>query len=370
MSLPIESRAYGVTRDGQLIDQYTLRNNHGVEVSVINFGGIVTCWRVPDNKAEHVDIVLGYDSLEQYESCQIYMGCIAGRFANRIANATFELDGQRYYLEANNNGHHLHGGPDGFHKAVWAAQVESVVGPISVAGTELTTSSRLVLEHTSEDGHGGYPGSLSVRVAYALCDDNRLTIDYEATTDKPTVVNLTSHAYFNLRGHQYAENHGVLEHELEIASTDFIPTSKHGIPLPSVQSVVGTPMDFRSPMMVGDRLFTEDSQLSAGAGYDHTWVLRGDQSSICKDLTFAARLTDKQSGRQLEVHTSQPGLQFYVANHVRQCCGKSGIIYDQYGSICLETQHFPDSPNRSDFPATVLRPGEILCERTVYQILF
>ena len=227
-----------------------------------------------------------------------------------------------------------------------------------------------MLELISEDGDGGYPGTLSVRVTYRLCDNNRLTIDYQATTDRATVVNLTSHGYFNLRGHQNAVKHGVLDHELEIASMEFIPTCTHGIPLPSFQSVTATPMDFASPSLVGAQLFEDDAQLTAGSGYDHTWVLSGEQSTICQGLSFAARLSDKKSGRTLEVHTSQPGLQFYTANHIHQCQGKSGTMYDQYGSVCLETQHYPDSPNRTDFPTTTLRPGEILQESTVYQIFF
>lgn len=365
MPLSIERSTYGVTKDGKVVEQYRLGNNHQVEVSIITFGGIVTSFVIPDKAGNPVDIVLGYDTLQQYESCGISMGCIVGRYANRIANASFSLDGVRYQLEANNNGHHLHGGSHGFHKVVWTAEIDHGNSLAKHSPGDKVHPPGLVLSHVSEDGQGGYPGSLSVQVSYSLTDDNELIIRYSATTDKPTVVNLTSHAYFNLKGHQHAGSDGVLDHQLLLAADQFVPTTNEGVPLTDLCEVQGTPMDFRKVATIGDGMTSDYPQLAAGSGYDHTWVLDDNYKS---SVRFAARLSDPESGRHLEVHTSQPAVQFYTANHVHDCPGKSGARYQQRGAVCLETQHFPDSPNRPDFPSTVLRPAEKLEETTVYRI--
>ncbi len=363
MSLSIESSLFGVTKEGRSVEQYALRNNNGIEVRVITFGGVITSLLVPDEAGRLVDIILGYDTLQQYESCGISMGCIVGRYGNRIANACFTLDGVQYPLEANNNGHHLHGGSDGFQKVVWNAEIDHT----NVAGERLHADQpavpRLVLSHVSKDGQGGYPGTLQVQVAYSLNDDNELTIQYQATTNRPTVINLTSHGYFNLKGHQYAGVDGVLGHQLQISAEQFVSTNNEGIPLPDLCDVEGTPMDFRTATAIGDHITSNHQQLVAGSGYDHTWVLSGSGP-----LRFAALLSDPESGRRLQVSTTQPGMQFYTANHVNHCAGKAGAEYQRRGAVCLETQHFPDSPNRPDFPSTVLRETEKLSETTVYRV--
>lgn len=359
MPLSIESSAYGVTKDVKTVEKYTLRNNNQVEVTVITYGGIITSFVVPDHNGNPVDIVLGYDTLDQYEACGISMGCLVGRFANRIAGAAFVLDGKGYQLEANNNGHHLHGGSQGFNKVVWKAEIDR-------GDSTERTPPVLILRHVSEDGQGGYPGTLSVQVSYSLTDKNELIINYTASTDKPTVVNLTSHAYFNLKGHQQAGTDGILDQHLLLAADQFIPTTNEGVPLSNLSDVQSTPMDFRKGAVIGENIAAEHQQLTAGAGFDHTWVIADHRDHA---LSFAARLSDPGSGRSLEVHTTQPGVQFYTANHVHDCAGKSGARYQQHGSLCLEAQHFPNSPNRPDFPTTALRPGEKLEETTIYHAI-
>ena len=375
MTASITCSDYGVTSDGRRVELYTLRNNNNVEVGVITYGGIITTFKVPDHNNVPVDIVLGYDTLAQYEACNIYMGCIIGRYANRIARGEFELDGKRFYLETNDGDNHLHGGNNGFHKTVWQA---TVAKPVSAqagkseageTGSGADTPAALILGYTSGDGESGYPGSLSLSAEYTLNNSNELKICFKATTDKPTVVNLTNHCYFNLSGHQNAVSNGVLEHLLQLPGNRYIPTD-NGVPLRQFQPVKGTPMDFTKSTAVGLRISDNYPQLLLAKGYDHTWVIERDGAP--NGLRLAACLTDPASGRRMQVFTTQPGVQFYTANHVDNCLGKSHggeeIYYGRHGSLCLETQHYPDSPNRAEFPSTVLRPGESLCETTIWQL--
>lgn len=376
MTASITCSDFGVTSDGSRVELYTLRNNNNVEVGVITYGGSITTFKVPDINNMPVDIVLGYDTLAQYEACGICMGSTVGRYANRIAAGEFDLDGRRYRLETNNGGNHLHGGVNGFQKKVWRARVakpEQVVlnraGAASEPEDSVNTPAALILGYTSVDGENGYPGALSVTAEYSLSDSNELKIRYNATTDKPTVVNLTNHSYFNLCGHQQAVTNGVLGHLLQLPGTKYIPTD-NGVPLPQLQPVTGTPMDFAKTTAVGLRINDKHPQLLSAGGYDHTWVV--EPAGVVKGLRLAACLTDPVSGRRMQLFTTQPGVQFYTANHVADCLGKSDggseVYYGRHGSLCLETQHYPDSPNRPDFPSTVLRPGEVFSETTIWQV--
>ena len=341
---------FGALPDGRTAELYTLRNGKGMEVSITNFGGIVTLLTAPDRKGEYGDVVLGFDTLDGYLAGHPYFGAIIGRYGNRIGKGTFTLDGTQYTLATNNISNHLHGGIVGFDKVVWNAEAgETPSGP------------QLLLRYTSADGEEGYPGSLEVTVTYILTSDNELRIDYHATTDKPTPVNLTNHSYFNLAGQG---NGDILGHLIQIDADRFTPVDDGLIPTGERRPVDGTPMDFRTPVAIGKRIDGEDEQLRFGLGYDHNWVLNHAASR----LTLAARVVEPTTGRVLEVLTEEPGVQFYTGNFLDgSLTGKEGKVYERRNGFCVETQHFPDSPNKPDFPSTVLRPGEEYLTTTIYR---
>ncbi|MGB6648981.1 MAG: aldose epimerase family protein, partial [Bacteroidota bacterium] len=330
-------RLYGTTASGDSVHEYTLRNSQGMEVTILDYGGVVTTLRVPDWWGQSQDVVLGYDSLDGYLSDNAYLGAIIGRYGNRIAGGRFKLDGTRYTLATNNGPNHLHGGERGFDKVVWSADEN-----------ESREGKSLVLRYASPDGEEGYPGNLSARVEYSLTEENELRIEYQATSDSPTIVNLTNHSYFNLAG---AGNGNILDHELMINADRFTPVNEVLIPTGELRPVEGTPMDFLSPSAIGARISLPDQQLNAGGGYDHNWVLNREGDK----LMLAARVHEKGSGRVMEVFTTEPGLQFYSGNFLDgSAVGKGGVPYEHRFGFCLETQHFPDSPNQEKFPSTVL----------------
>lgn len=336
--MSIDSQNWGRTKSGQSVTLYTLRNGKGMEAKITNYGGIIVSLTAPDKAGQFADVVLGFDSLADYEARNPFFGCITGRYANRIAKGKFTLDGREYTLATNNGPNHLHGGTVGFDKKVWRA---STVKKSNGVGVEMF--------YTSPDGEEGYPGTLNCRVAYLLTDDNALEIEYTATTDKPTVVNLTNHSYFNLAG----EGSGsILDHKLTINADSYTPTDDTLIPTGTKASVSSTPLDFTRPRRIGDRIEADFTPLKQGKGYDHNYVLNGGSG-----LKTAARATDPKSGRVLEVLTTEPGVQLYTGNHLN-VTGKGGHHYASRHGFCLETQHFPDSPNKPEFPSVVLRPGD------------
>jgi aldose 1-epimerase len=348
----IEKRDFGKLSDGTPIFEYMLTNAKDMSVGIINYGGIITSINVPDRDGNVDNVVLGFRNIDDYETKNPYFGTITGRYANRIANAKFTLDGEEYQLAANNGPNALHGGEKGLDKRVW--EVKEVPGDTSVG---------LELAYLSPDGEEGYPGNLDVKVLYTLTDDNELRIDYTATTDKPTVVNLTSHSYFNLAG----DGSGTaLDQKLTLNADSYTPVDATLIPT-GIEPVDGTPFDFRQPTRIGDRIRDGHEQLVHGRGYDHNWVLnRGDDDA----LVLAARLEDEKTGRIMEVHTTEPGIQFYAGNFLDgSLVGAAGKMYRQGDGICLETQHFPNSPNNPDFPSTELRPGETYQTTTVHRFL-
>lgn len=342
---------FGVTPDGQQVTLYTFSNSAGMEARVIDYGGIIVSLRVPDRDGELEDVVLGFDSLEGYVAEHPYFGAIIGRFGNRIANGRFTLDGQEYQLPVNNGPNSLHGGNRGFDKVVWAAE------PF-----ENDRGRGIILRYTSPDGEEGYPGTLEARVTYTLTDDNELIFDYHATTDAATPVNLTQHSYFNLAGNGAGT---ILDHEVMLNASRFTPVNRDLIPTGALQPVAGTPFDFTEPTAVGSRIEADDEQLRFAGGYDHNFVIDRDAGD---SLTLAARVRESTSGRVLEVLTTEPGVQFYTGNFLDgTLTGKDGAVYERRTGFCLETQHFPDSPNQPDFPSTILRPGEEYRSSTVFR---
>jgi aldose 1-epimerase len=348
----IEKSAYGKTPDGTEVSLFTLTNAKGMQALITNFGGIVVSLKVPDKQGKLADVVLGYDSLDGYLENPSYFGAIIGRYGNRIAHGRFELDGKTYTLAKNNGENSLHGGKTGFNKVVWTPRAfESKDGP------------SLELKYLSKDGEEGYPGDLHVTVTYTLTNTNELKIDYAATTDKTTVVNLTNHSYFNLTG---TPEKDILEHVLMINADRFTPVDSGLIPTGELKPVAGTPFDFRKPTAVGARIGSDDEQLKLGGGYDHNFVLNSAPKR--GGLTLAARVLEPRSGRVLEVWTTEPGIQFYTSNFLNGSIkGKGGIAYQKHAALCLETQHFPDSPNHPKFPTTTLKPGEKYHTVTVYK---
>ena len=351
------SEPFGTLPDGTPVDLYTVTNANGLVMKVTNYGGIITSLMVPDADGELADVVLGFDSVEGYTSeayrqSNPYFGAIIGRYGNRIGGARFELDGQTYELAANNGDNTLHGGEVGFDKVVWDAE------PFADERGQ-----GLVFTRTSPDGEEGYPGTLDVTVTYTLTDDDELVFEYGATTDAPTVVNLTNHAYFNLGGH---DSGSILDHELMINADAFTPVDAGLIPTGEVRPVEGTPFDFRTPTAIGERIEADDEQIGLGPGYDHNWVIARD-SAAGDGLVLAARVVDPESGRVMEVRTTEPAIQFYAGNFLDgSLTGKGGVAYERRTGFCLETQHYPDGPNQPDFPSAVLRPGETYSSRTVY----
>jgi aldose 1-epimerase len=346
----IAKESFGRTPEGRKVDLYTLRNASGMQATIINYGGVVVSLNVPGGPDAPVDVVSGCPDLDGYLTESPHFGAIIGRYGNRIARATFSLNGIRYLLAKNNGDNSLHGGRKGFDKVLWDARDASAGG---VHSLELT--------YLSKDGEEGFPGNLAAKVTYTVTPDNEFRIDYHAVTDQDTVVNLTNHSYFNLAGQG---NGDVLGHEVMIDADRFTPVDAGLIPTGQLQPVAGTVFDFRKPVAIGSRIATDDEQLKLGAGYDHNFVLNHDQGS----LGLAAMVSEPRSGRVLEVLTTEPGVQFYTGNHLRASVrGKAGKTYQPRFAFCLETQHFPDSPNQSAFPSTVLKPGEEFSSTTVYR---
>jgi len=342
--MTVARKVFGTGPDGEVVHLYTLKNDHGVEVSITNYGGAITSIMTPDRHGAFGDVVLGYDTLDEYMKNPRYLGALIGRFANRIDRGKFSLNGVEYQLAQNNGENHLHGGKRGFDKRVWKA-------------TE--RPSGLHLEYFSHDGEENYPGNLKVAVDYSLNKENELGIDYHATTDKDTIVNLTNHSYFNLAGHGT-----ILDHELTLYSESYIPVRDDLVPYGEIHVVEGTPMDFRTSRAIGARLDKLIPEISYSQGYDHTFLLRDQDGS----LRWVARLFEPRSGRVMEVFTTQPGMQVYSGNFFDgSLIGKGGVVYEKYAALCLETQHFPDSPNQPNFPSTVLRAGETYDEATIYK---
>lgn len=346
----IEKSAYGQLPNGQTADLYTLRNQAGMTVSITNYGGIIVSLTAPDKAGTFEDVTLGLNSLDDYVKGNPFFGALVGRYGNRIAGAKFTLDGQEYTLAKNNGDNHIHGGKVGFDKMLWAAT--------PVDGDEPA----LKLTYTAKDGEEGYPGSLAVTVTYTLRKDNAIRIDYVATTDKPTVVNLTNHTYFNLTG---GAKRDVLDHVVTLNADRFVPVDKTLIPTGGPKPVAGTPLDFTKPVRIGDRIDdTTHEQIKFGGGYDHCWVF-GDTSPRLKP---AATVYEPASGRVMTVQTTEPAVQFYTGNFLNgKVMGREGKPYQKRYGFCLETQHYPDSPNQPSFPTTVLRPGQTYKTTTVYQ---
>ena len=342
---------FGKTDQGNDVDLFTLRNKNGLEVRIASVGGSLVSLKVPDRQDRLEDILLGHQGPETYLGNPRYMGCLVGRYANRIGQARFTLHGRTYSLAQNNGPNHLHGGKVGFSHAVWACRERlTEEGPA------------LELYHVSPDGDEGYPGNLHVRVVYTLTHQNALRLDYFATTDQDTVLNLTNHAYFNLAGEGTGD---VLGHVLELNASRFTPVDETIIPTGEICAVQGTPLDFTSPKAIGTDIRADSPLLRYTRGFDHNFVL---QKTYEGELSLAARVDEPKSGRVMEVWTTEPGVQFYSGNYL-DMSGKGGKKYDSHAGFCLETQHFPDSPNQSAFPSTLLRAGQAYRQTTGYQFL-
>ena len=345
--MSVEKQDFGKVEDGRTIGLYTLTNANGVEVKITSYGGIVVSLKAPDRDGKFEDVVLGFDTLEEYiEKNSPFFGVLVGRYANRIANGKFSLNDIDYTLACNDGDNHLHGGIKGFDKVVWEAK---------------EVSDGLELAYLSADGEEGYPGNLAVTVTYTLSENDELKIEYAAMTDVDTIVNLTNHSYFNLAG---AGDGDVLGHELMINADRFTPVDEGLIPTGELASVVDTPMDFTQATPIGARIEEDYEQIQFAGGYDHNWVLNG----VGKSPPLAAQVYEPSSGRVLEVYTTEPGVQFYSGNFLDgTITGKSGKVYHHRYGFCLETQYFPDSPNKPHFPSTVLRPGENYTQTTIFK---
>jgi aldose 1-epimerase len=348
----ITKEAWGSV-DGDTVDRYTLKNCNRMEVKILTYGGILQWISVPDRRNRTANVTLGFDNLDDYVERNPYFGCITGRYANRIALGEFTLDGTTYSLPINNPPNSLHGGDVGFDKRIWAATPRKTS---STVGLELT--------YTSPDGEEGYPGTLETTVTYTLTKKNQIVMDYHATTDAPTIVNLTNHAYWNLAG----EGTGAIyDHVLELRADRYTPVDETLIPTGDIDPVAGTPLDFTKPTAIGARIRNDFEQLVIGRGYDHNWVLKR-RSPTDTSLILAARVREPSSGRVLSIFTTEPGIQFYSGNFLDgTLVGTSGNMYRQGDGFALETQHYPDSPNHPDFPSTVLRPGQEYETQTIYQ---
>lgn len=344
----VQQKPFG-TRDGRPITLYTLTNSHGVEISAMNYGGIIQSIRVPDRNGKLADIVLGHDTAEGYMPNPPYLGAIVGRYANRIANGTFTLDGKTYTLPKNDGPNTLHGGTTKtFDKVMWESQ-------------PLKGKNGVSFSYLSADGDEGFPGNLKVTVTYVLTDSNELVIDYDATTDKDTPINVSQHSYFNLKGEG---NGDILDHEIMINADKFTPVDKNLIPTGELRPVKGTPFDFTTSTKIGARIDDNYEQLVLGHGYDHNFILNRKGSG----LSLAARVYEPTTGRVLEVSTTQPAVQFYSGNFLDgTVTGKGGHVYKRRYGFCLETQHYPDSPNHPDFPTTILKPGQKFHQETVFK---
>ncbi|MGH7616970.1 MAG: aldose epimerase family protein [Gemmatimonadaceae bacterium] len=347
----VDRESFGTLADGRAVDAITLSNSARMHVRVLTYGAIIQSLYTPDRDGKLDDVVLGYDSIEEYARDTRYFGAIVGRYANRIAGARFTLDGVTYQLPANDGANHLHGGPNGFQRAVWTAEPFEDDGKAGV---------RLAL--TSPDGDAGYPGTLLATVTYTLTESNDIVVDFAASSDRPTPVNLTQHSYFNLAGHDRGD---VLSHELTLAASRYTPVGATLIPTGELRDVSGTPFDFRKPTPIGARIRDADEQIRIGNGYDHNFVLDRAANGAA---SLAARLCEPVSGRVMEVLTTEPGLQLYTGNGLDgRAVGKEWRVYGQYGGVALETQHFPDSPNQPQFPSCIVRPGAERRSRTVFR---
>lgn len=348
-NMGITSEPWGTTNDGKHVELFTLENKNGLEARITSYGGIIVSLKTPDKNGALGDVVLGFDNLADYETRSPYFGAITGRYANRIAKGKFTLDGREYQLPINDGPNSLHGGRVGFDKKVW--KVKKIYHSSQV-GLELT--------RTSADGEEGYPGNLKCTVTYLLTNDDELKIEYRATTDKATVVNLTNHTYFNLAG----EGSGsILDHQAMIHAGHFTPTDDSLIPTGELRPVTGTPLDFTDFHRIGDRIGVKYPSLKQAIGYDHNFIL-ADSSG----MKSAAKIFEPKSRRVLEMETTEPAMQFYTGNHMKKLTGcKHGHTYDFRGGFCLEAQHYPDSPNHPQFPSTMLRPGETYTQTTIYK---
>jgi aldose 1-epimerase len=345
----IKKEIFGTTHSSQNVYLFTLTHQNGIEAKILNLGGIVVSLKVPDRAGYLDDVVLGFDSLEDYLIGHPYFGAIVGRFANRIAHGKFSLDGQCIELKKNQGSNHLHGGVCGLSEVIWNSEM-------------IYHENDLILELTylSPNGEEGYPGNLLVTVHYRLTQSGELRIDYSATTDQPTIVNLTHHSYFNLAGQGEGD---ILSHQLEIDADAFIPVNSDFIPKGEIQGVHGTPFDFRTLRIIGERMGEDFEQLKMTRGYDHCFVLNGQIGT----LRSVSRVLEPKSGRRMEVLTTEPGIQFYTGNFLNNRIGKKQKMYSKNSGFCLETQHFPDSPNHSNFPSTVLRPEQKWTSTTIYR---
>ena len=350
-TLTVEKNQFGKTIDGTDVDQYILSNNKGMEIGIITYGGVITSWTSADKNGEYKDVVLGYNTLAEYEAKTPYFGALIGRYGNRISGGKFKLDDQEYTLAANNGVNHLHGGLKGFDKVVWDAK--AIVNDSSVS---------LELSYLSKDMEEGYPGNLETKVTYTLNNEDELSVSYEATTDKPTIVNLTQHSYFNLTADF---NQDILNHDIVINADSFLPVDTLLIPTGEFKDVAETPFDFRKPKTIGKHINQENTQLENGMGYDHTWVLNGQD----KGLRFVASAYEPVSGRLLEVYSDEPGIQFYSGNFLDGTLpNKSNGTYQHRTGFCLETQHYPNSPNQENFPSVQLNPGDKYESTTVFSL--
>jgi aldose 1-epimerase len=349
----IRREPFGSTADGRAVERFTLSSTSGITISVLSFGGVIQSIFAPDRAGASADVTLGYDTLPEYEKDKSYLGALVGRYANRIRAGRFALDGRDYTLARNAGGNHLHGGMRGFNKAVWTVEPFEEAADVG-----------LVLQHVSPDGDEGYPGTLRTRATYRLTALGELVIDFSATTDKATTVNLTQHAYFNLAGSGSGD---ILGHLLELGASRFTPVDATLIPTGELRSVRGTPFDFSTPERIGARIGADDEQLRLAGGYDHNFVL--DRPGGAEPM-LAARLTDPVSGRGVDIHTTEPGMQFYTGNFLDgTVMGKGGVPHRYRSGLALETQHFPNSPNEPAFPSTILRPGAEHRSRTIYHFV-
>lgn len=350
--MSITKKFYGKTDSGAEVNIYTLTNSKGMKAEIINYGGIVVSLKVPDRQGQIEDVVLGHDKLEEYFVNKPYFGAIIGRFANRIENGNFEINGIEYKIAKNDGENHLHGGMIGFDKVVWDAEIVEKEG---IPALELV--------YLSKDGEEGYPGNLRVKVTYSLTEDNALKIDYYGISDKDTVINLTNHSYFNLSGQGSGD---ILNHQVMINGDSFTVNDQYSIPTGEIRNVKGTPMDLTKLTKVGENIDIDYEQLVYGKGYDHNWVLSKEGNSCEK----AAEVYDSKSGRVMEVYTTKPGIQFYSGNFIEASeVGKGGASYDKRGGLCLETQYFPNSIKHKHFPSPILRAGEEYKHCTIYKFL-
>ena len=343
----IRQEPFGLTSRGEEVSRYIMVNSQGMEVAILNIGGIIHSIRVFDRNGKLGDVVLGCDTVSDYELQDAYFGAICGRFSNRINKGQFSIAGEPLQLACNNNKNHLHGGEVGYSQRIWSVSVD-----------DRETEACLYLRYFSEDGEEGYPGNLDIQVTYTLNENNELVIDYRAETDRTTVVNLTNHSYFNLRS--YGSSH---EHELTLLADHYIPIDATAIPTGEIARVADTPMDFRQGKLIGEDIGADFEQVTQALGFDHCWVLNSEESEVLKRF---ARVREPESGRVMTVSTTQPGVQFYSGNYLQGLPAKEGNHYHKHDGFCLETQHFPDSPNQPHFPSTELQPGELYQHTTVY----